>query len=171
MYQIRQLELSDTACFQRLRMAALHDTPSAFTTSLHAEQALSSAQWHARIRGTSLSGIWGAWHADGTLVASAGLMHQAVDKVEHKATLYAVYVAPSARGAGLSRQLVESMIEHARNHTPLQQLLLSVTAGNAPAHQLYLSLGFNEYGREPCAIRTQEGWHDQILMHLPLRTR
>lgn len=171
MYQIRQLGLSDTACFQRLRMAALQDTPSAFTTSLHSEQALTTAHWHERIEGPSLSCIWGAWDRDGTLVACTGLMHQALDKVEHKATIYTVYVAPAARGAGLSRKLVESVIVYARSHTQLQQLVLSVTAGNAPAHQLYLSLGFIEYGREPRAIRTQDGWHDQILMHLPLPTR
>lgn len=169
MYQIRKLGLGDSACFQRLRLAALHDTPSAFTTSLSAEQALTPTQCHDRIDGPSLSCVWGAWDAHGTLVASTGLMHQTLDKVQHKATLFAVYVAPASRGAGLARQLVQAMIAYARSQPQLQQLLLSVTASNRTAHQLYLSLGFTEYGREPRAILTAEGWHDQILMHLPLR--
>lgn len=169
MYEIRQLAVQDVAAFRQLRLAALHEVPSAFTTSLATELALTEAQQCERIAGPTLSAVWGAWDAQGNLVGSTGLQHHSLDKVRHKALVYAVYVAPQARGAGLSRRLVQAAIDYARAQPLLQHMLLNVTGTNLQAHQLYRSLGFQEYGREPHAIVTDGVLHDQILMWLPLR--
>ena len=171
MYHIRRLQPEDAPAFRQLRLAALRDTPSAFTTSLSTEESMPAVQQLQRIAGASCNAIWGAFDSSEQLLGSAALLHQTMDKVRHKATIYAVYVAPDARGAGLSRQLVEAVIAHARAQPELTILQLSVTGSNAQAHQLYLRLGFIEYGREPHAIVTSQGHHDQILMWMPLRDK
>lgn len=169
MYTIARLGHEHVADYHRLRLAALHDTPTAFTGSIPTEQATPEAQLRERIAGASLSTIWGAWDAQGALVGTTGVLHLAQEKIQHKATVYAVYVAPSARGAGLARALMQAAIEYARAQPALRQLQLAVTVGNDRAHQLYQSLGFVEYGREPETIWANGGYHDQILMSLPLR--
>ena len=169
MYQMLRLGHEHVADFRRLRLAALHDAPSAFTTSLATEEGMAEAQQRDRIAGPSLSAVWGAFDASGTMVASTGVLHLLQDKVVHKASVYAVYVAPSARGRGLSRQLVEAAIAYARSQPQLHQLQLSVTGTNVQAHKLYCALGFVEYGREPRAILADGSYHDQILMTMDLR--
>ena len=170
-FSIQRLRAGDAADFHQLRLQALHDAPSSFTTSLSTEEGMTPAQCAERMEGATLSAVWGARDVQGQLVASTGLLHDAKDKVRHKATIYAVYVAPQARGQGLSRQLVEAALAYARSQPLLDQVLLSVTSTNTAAHRLYLSLGFAAYGCEPRAIVTAEGYHDQILMHLPLGGR
>lgn len=122
------------------------------------------------MKDASHGGIWGAWNAQQELVGLVGLRHQLQAKLQHKASLYTVYVAPSARGTGLGRQLLETAIRHARQHADLRQLLLGVTAGNTAALRLYQSLGFVEYGHEPEALCVDGRYYDEILMRLALHS-
>ena len=167
MLTIRPLTAADISAFRQLRLQALQECPSAFGATVESEQALTQAQQHARLEGPSHSRLWGAW-VQQRLVGSVGLSHQLHAKVQRKAVLYAVYVAPTARGTGLARPLLEAAITYARQQPGLRQLQLGVTVGNAPALHLYQSLGFVEYGREPAALRVEERYYDEILMQLEL---
>lgn len=169
LYRLRRLAADDLDAFHQLRLQALQESPTAFGATVASEQSLTPAQHLARLQGDSHSGIWGAWNSKGALVASAGLWHQTQEKVQHKADVYAVYVEPSARGAGLAAQLMKTMIAHAREHTDLRQLHLGVIAGNTHALRLYQSLGFVEYGLEPAALCVNDYYHDEYLMQLRLR--
>ena len=168
-YAIHRLSTADLGSFRQLRLAALLDSPTAFGATVETEQSLSAEQVQLRLEGPSHSGVWGAWNANRVLVGSVGLLHLPQDKLQHKATLYAVYVAPCARGAGLGRQMLEAVIAHTRLLTDIRLLNLGVTAGNVAALGLYQSLGFVEYGREPAALCVDGQTYDEILMQLRLR--
>ncbi len=67
-----------------------------------------------------------------------------------------------ARRAGIGRQLVEAVIEHARRHVELLQL--TVVSTNEPARRLYARLGFVEYGIEKNALKHDGRYWDEVLM-------
>ena len=67
----------------------------------------------------------------------------------------------------LWREDIEGSIAHARGQ--LEQLHATVTTGNHAARQLYRSLGFQTYGREPRGLRIGETYFDQELLVLLLR--
>ncbi|WP_370678646.1 N-acetyltransferase family protein [Comamonas sp. GB3 AK4-5] len=169
MHTIRRLAPADMPAFRQLRLAALLDSPTAFSATVDSEQSLSNEQVLARMDGPSHSGVWGAWNAAQVLVGCVGLLHLPQAKLQHKAALYSVYVAPCARGLGLGRRMLKAVIAHTRVLTSLRQLTLGVTAGNMAALRLYQSLGFTEYGCEPSALCVEGRCHDEILMQLRLR--
>lgn len=169
MHTLRRLTPCDVDAFRSLRLTALLESPTAFSATVAGEQALSDDQIATRLVGPSHSAVWGAWNAHQLLVGSVGLLHLPQEKLQHKASLYAVYVAPSARGTGLGRQLLEAVIAYARGAAQLRQLYLGVTVGNAAALALYESLGFVVYGCEPAALRVDGCYHDELLLQLRLQ--
>jgi RimJ/RimL family protein N-acetyltransferase len=79
-----------------------------------------------------------------------------------------VYVAPSARGHGLARDLTLAALEFARGVPGMAKVNLIVDAGNIPAIALYESLGFVVYGRESDAMRVGGLKRDELQMTLRL---
>lgn len=59
-----------------------------------------------------------------------------------------IAVVPEVRGQGYGRQLLESLIEEARQRG-VKQLFLEVRADNTPAQGLYAALGFEVLGERP----------------------
>lgn len=60
---------------------------------------------------------------------------------QHQGEFRALSVAPDVRGRGVGRALVEACLERARRAGLTEVLLCSLTE-MAPAHRLYLSMGF-----------------------------
>jgi ribosomal protein S18 acetylase RimI-like enzyme len=79
-----------------------------------------------------------------------------------------MYVAPEARGRGLGRALLESLIAHARTLAGVERLTLSVVPDNQAAKSLYLRLGFVSYGLEPRAYCLDGEYWDSEHMALLL---
>lgn len=164
---IRLLGPNDVAIFRALRMTMLQDTPGAFGASMQDEAVLSEAAWAARVGPDDHSAVFGAF-IGGHLVGSIALSRQRPLKVRHKALIWGVFVASSARGQGLARRLMQAMIAHASTLPDLRQVTLSVAAWNTKASELYRSLGFVQYGREPEALCVDGEWLDECLMMLRL---
>jgi len=80
-----------------------------------------------------------------------------------------MYVAPAHRGQGLGRALLDALLERARAIPDLTQVLLGVSASQTAAKQLYTSLGFECFGREPDALRVGRELFDEEHMVLRLR--
>ena len=62
--------------------------------------------------------------------------------------------------------LLEAAIARARETPGVEQLILAVVTVNTPARNLYLSLGFEPYGREPLALKLGDRYLDEELMVL-----
>ncbi len=157
---IRRLLPTDALAFQTLRLAALRDAPTAFSSSHEDECDTPLATIESNLAQRNLFGAF-----EGNVLAGmVGVGRESAPKLRHKGYIRAMYVAGEHRGKGAGRQLFEHALVFAASLEGLRQLSLVVTAGNAPAIGLYESMGFSIYGTEPCALFADGVFHDNVLM-------
>lgn len=90
-------------------------------------------------------------------------------RLRHVGTLE-IRVDRPARGQGVGRALVGSLVELAELCPVLQKLSLAVFADNSPAIGLYRSLGFIEEGRRIGEYREEDGrLRDDLIMARSVR--
>ena len=77
-----------------------------------------------------------------------------------------MYVRPAARRAGIARELVDAVVDHACLHVELIEL--AVVSENVAALRLYAGLGFVEYGIERNGLKDGGRYYDCVLMAKPL---
>lgn len=157
---IRRLLPSDARAFQTLRLAALRDAPSAFSSSYEEECDTPLATIENNL---SLRNLFGAFDND-ELVGMVGVGRESAPKLRHKGYVRAMFVAGEHRAKGAGRQLIEHALGFAASLEGLRQITLVVTADNAPAIALYESVGFRIYGTEPRALLVDGVFHDNALM-------
>lgn len=161
--RVRRLVPSDAPAYQALRLAALRDSPSAFSSSYQEEcetpLALIEGQMAPGAERVRLGAFDGA-----ELVGVAGVGRENAIKVRHKAFIRGMYVAPAHRGKGVARQLMAQALACAGALDGVRQIVLAVTAGNASAQALYESMGFTVYGREPDALLVDGVFYDDLQM-------
>ena len=102
------------------------------------------------------------------LVGTVALEFSAKLKTKHKALVVGMYVLPSFRGKGSARALLQTAIQFCTRRGDIGAIQLEVTEGNAPALNLYESLGFTAYGVEPMAVLTPTGFRSKVHMWLRL---
>lgn len=160
---IRRLVPSDAVAYQSLRLVALRESPTAFSSSHEEECDTALSTIEAQMAPDSGRNRFGAF--DGAaLVAVVGVGRHAALKVRHKAFIAGMYVAPAWRGKGVGRLLLEQALAFADAMPGLHQVTLAVTADNGAAVALYQSMGFAVYGREPHALLVDGVLHDDMQM-------
>ncbi|GAB7183969.1 hypothetical protein ATKI12_3800 [Kitasatospora sp. Ki12] len=151
---VRRLGRADAVPYRAFRLAALRETPSAFTSS-HAEERakpLSATLERLAEAEDGPGALFGAFDGAGVLVGAAGLKVARRSQERHKGTLYGMAVAPEAAGRGIGRALVGEVLRTAAEDGLLRQVLLTVSEGNEAALRLYTACGFEVWGREPRAV-------------------
>jgi RimJ/RimL family protein N-acetyltransferase len=162
---IRRLTAADAKPYLSLRLGMLREHPDAFTSS-HDEEARRPIAWtEARLTAEEapLKFVLGAFSEDGALTGSVGLSGEEREKQRHKALLFGMFTAPEARGKGVGRALLMECIAQAQTAPPLEQIILTVTEGNA-AERLYVAAGFQRFGVEPRAIRSGGNYYGKVHM-------
>ena len=166
--KIQILERADAALFQELRLRGLIECPSAFASSYAEECGLPLEEIGERLSPMPGRAVLGAFE-ETRLVGILGLMRERHAKLAHKAFLWGMYVIPESRNQGIGRELVREALNHARKMSGIRQVFLGVNAINLPAFNLYKSLGFEEFGREPSFMLLDGVLYDEIHMVCILR--
>jgi ribosomal protein S18 acetylase RimI-like enzyme len=163
---VRRLGPDDAATYWALRLRGLKEHPEAFTSS-YAEEATRSPDFALRRLGAqSASHFWGAF-VNGVLAGTMGLDFEPRQQSRHKGKVIGVFVPVEFTGRGLGRRMLQALTQDARaNH--LELLVLTVTANNQSAEQLYLSQGFTRFGVEPMAIKVAGQYFDKVHMAVKL---
>jgi ribosomal protein S18 acetylase RimI-like enzyme len=160
---IRRLVPSDALAYQSLRLVALRESPTAFSSSYEEECDTPLSTIEAHMAPDSGRNRFGAF--DGAELAGVvGVGREGALKVRHKAFIAGMYVAPQWRGKGVGRKLMEQALAFAEAMPGLLQVTLAVTADNASALALYESMGFAVYGRAPGALLVDGVLHDDVQM-------
>jgi ribosomal protein S18 acetylase RimI-like enzyme len=161
--KIRRLQAEDVEDFRVIRLAALKKSPEMFG-SFYALEVEKPLQFFAD-RLTNCT-VFGAY-SNGRIVGVMVFKQAEGIKDAHKASLTGVFVEPEFRGQGIANALLKAVIDHGSNQ--VEQILLTVVANNDTAISLYKRFGFEPYGVEPRALKTEQGYLDEMLMVLIFR--
>ena len=159
--QIRRLNSPDASAFQVLRLQALRECPSAFSSSYEEEYETSISVIASRLAPESGRYMFGAF-SETELIGIIGFGREGARKLAHKGFIRGMYVSPAFRHQGIGRQLVSHVLQHAASVSGLRQVTLTVTASNPAAIALYEKIGFTSYGLEPAALLVNGEFHDEI---------
>jgi ribosomal protein S18 acetylase RimI-like enzyme len=161
-FEIRRLMPADAGRYREIRLKGLKCSPEAFGSTYETESVQPLSRFSERL---ASSAVFGAFRG-AELLGIAGFAVRNGIKEAHKGLLWGMYVRPDARKAGVGRQLVEAVIDFARQRVELLQL--SVVSDNEQARRLYASLGFIQYGVEKHSLKQRGRYYDEILMALDL---
>lgn len=164
---IRTLGAGDAAEYFEVRLRALREHPDAFATSYEEDRQRSLDEVARSIALGPERVTLGAFQA-GRLVGIATVVRAARSKLQHRATVAGMYVAPEARGSGLGRELLRRLVDVTRRWEGVTDLSLAVTVGNAAARSLYASEGFVCYAVDKRGLRVDGRFLDVEWMALPL---
>ena len=142
-----RLTPDDVERYTRLRRQMLETDPWSFSASPDDDKGLDKEHLTDAL-GREDYAICGV-EIGGELVAAAGIMRARRQKHRHRCEISGVYVVPEHRGRGLGRAVVSLAIELARGWSGVDYVDLGVSERASAARQLYESLGFVQWGREP----------------------
>lgn len=165
---VRPLTHSDAAAYRALMLHAYAQDPDAFTSTPE-ERAQASLQWWCNriCDAEQLTQAFG-WFDGDSLVGTAAVEYNTRAKTRHRGLVIGMFVAADHRGRGAGAAVLAAVVNHARARDGMLALSLTVTEGNAPAIALYEAAGFEAFGCEPLAIRTDCGFKGKLHMQLLL---
>ncbi|ULT57695.1 GNAT family N-acetyltransferase [Neobacillus drentensis] len=166
--EIRLLTPSVATNYWALRLEALKNHPEAFLTSY--EEAVTrenAVEQTARNFTAEGNYTFGAFDKD-ELIGVVTLLQEERMKIRHRANIFAMYVTPRSRGLGAGKALMTAAIQKAKDVGGIEQINLNVTANNHRAKQLYIQLGFQEFGLEKNALKIDGVYYDDAYMVLHL---
>ena len=150
---IRPLSAGDAAAYFVFRLSGLEESPLAFGRSAEEYRRESLEAVAARLGEVSGERVTLGAFLEGELVGAMTLMRNPSLKQRHKANIYAVHVAPAARGQRVGERLLAALMAWARAVPGLLQLQLGVSVTQTAARRLYAAQGFTVYGLERRALR------------------
>ncbi|WP_318614536.1 GNAT family N-acetyltransferase [Sporosarcina sp. YIM B06819] len=162
--KIRRLNPLDAIAYQAIRLKALQNNPEAFGSSYEEEKDQPVEKYILRFQ-SSDSITLGAF-VDDELVGVVTIFRESLVKLQHRATIIAMYVAPDQRELGLGKSLMAEVIQVANDWAGVEQVYLTVVMTNEPAKKLYASLGFEVFGTEKKALKVGDTYFDEEHMVL-----
>jgi GNAT superfamily N-acetyltransferase len=142
--EITWLGAGDEDRFREVRLRALADAPQVFASTFERENGFSRDVWTSRLTSDRTVNILAV--DDGRALGTAS---GRIEEQPGTAQLLGMWVAPEARGRGVGRALIETIVDWARDRG-IHRLGLWVTEANDPARALYEKSGFLPTGeRQP----------------------
>ncbi|MGO4107130.1 GNAT family N-acetyltransferase [Paenibacillus sp. YAF4_2] len=162
--EIRVLDIEDAECCHELRLQSLLDSPEAFLTTYEIQSARPIEEIRQQIKPEDGRFTLGAFK-DNQLVGMVTFVREIRPKIIHKGNIYAMYVAPGARGQGLGKALIQELVRRASILDGLEQINLTVISDNAAAKRLYASCGFKVFGIELNAMKSGgQYWNEENMV-------
>jgi ribosomal protein S18 acetylase RimI-like enzyme len=144
MVTIEQLSPGLAVQLKRVRLTALRDTPSAFSSTYARESQRSNEDW------LKLASAWNSSQAVFYIAMDKGgpcgmIAGKFDESVPHRAWVLSMWVAPAHRRSGLGARLMDE-IERWAQGLAICELHLHVTSNNSTAQNFYEKCGFARTG-------------------------
>ena len=133
---IKQATAEDWELLREVRLRALADSPEAFLDTHERAKQLAESHWRERATPSDTQACF-------LREEGAGMVSCFVADDPETVFLVAMWVAPELRGTETARELVQHVVDWARDHRAAR-VCLSVELGNDRAARLYEKCGFVE---------------------------
>jgi len=164
--EIRFLTAEDAKEYWNIRLEALERDPDAFGAAAEEHRTLSLDDVATRLGSDPANNFVAGAFVDGRLVGTAGFYRGKGIKERHKGHVWGVYATREVRGQGVGRRMLQTVLERARGVEGVEQIMISVATSQDAAVNLYRSLGFESFGREPRALKIGDRYIDEEHMVL-----
>ncbi|TGA96657.1 GNAT family N-acetyltransferase [Sporolactobacillus shoreae] len=162
MIQYEPLTENDASAYRELRLEALMKNPEAFASEYGVEIQNSLFEFEERLSREHAITV-GAFDGN-NLIGIVTLVKETLPKMRHRATLEAVYVKPEYRGQRISAQMIERLMEIAKDEGIVKKFYLYVMVSNRQAISAYEKMGFSIYGEDKEAMWEGDHYVDEYLM-------
>jgi GNAT superfamily N-acetyltransferase len=136
--EVRFATPDDLDLWREVRLRSLADTPDAFGSTLEREQAFTEEEWLARLSPPAVLVLDEAGHPVGL---GGGFEHRTGALL-----VVAMWLDPAWRGSGLSRRILDLVVDFARSHD--LEVELDVARNATAARAAYERYGFVPTGEE-----------------------
>ena len=145
MIVIKRITPESALVFKEVRLRALKESPTAFSSTYAREWQLPDEEWVSRAT------LWGGQGTDSIFLAfdggaACGIIGSYVEPGDRqRAQVVSMWVDPAYRRAGVGKALVDRVVEWNRL-LGMREIALMVTSVNAGAIAFYERLGFAKTG-------------------------
>ena len=145
--EILSLPMDEWQAYRKIRLEALSDSPQAFGSTFTDHQAKPASFWQNRLEEAAKGErVWLLFARAGVeIVGMIGAYREDPDDPllsNRLATIMSVYVTPAARGKGISKRLMQAIMDLLKQEG-FPKAQLGVMAEQAAALHLYLGFGFS----------------------------
>jgi len=168
---IRKLTADDAAAFREIRVEMCRLHPEAFAQTPEEVAEMSEDQcreWWAPSEVFPEKFVLAAFEGE-RIVGTAAFRREEMLKERHRAFIWSVYVRSNARGQGISKLLMQQIIDEARRMEGLEILSLVVALTQTSARTLYTALGFFTTGLILHGYKLPDGRyidHEEMMLWL-----
>jgi ribosomal protein S18 acetylase RimI-like enzyme len=163
---IRKLQPHESAAYREVRLACLKKVPQYFG-STYEEEVLDPKFMFETFIETDLPDhvMFGAFDQE-RLIGITGFNRMARQRAMQRGEIVQVYVDSNYRGQNIGEKLIRQALDYAFHLGGIEQIQLSVIAGNQTAIRLYEKLGFKTFGVQPRYFKVGDTYMDQQFMQL-----
>ncbi len=164
---IRQLTENNWREFSQVRLKALQTDPTVFGSNYEKESQMTEADWrsHLQAKDNAIFLIY----EDETPIGMTGVSINWNDPTEKTALLWGSWLAPHARGKGLSELMYQTRINWAKQQPTVEKIIVSHRASNVASKYANQKHGF-VLTHKTEKVWTDSGVEDEIFYELKIKS-
>lgn len=163
---VRKLQPHESPLYRSIRLTCLKNAPDCFGSTYEEESAMPKLKFESHIeKDADEQFMFGAFD-EGKLIGIVGFDRVERQRTRHRGEVVQMYVDATYRGQNVGKKLLRGLVEQAFSVEGIEQLQLSVIAGNRAAINLYEKAGFKAYGLQPRYFKVGDRYMDQQFMQL-----
>ena len=163
---IRKLQPDESAIYREVRLSCLKNVPEYFGSTYEEEVLNPKFMFETFIENGSPDHVMFGAFEEERLIGITGFNRMARQRALHRGELVQVFVDSNYRGQNIGEKLIRRVLEYAFTLEGIEQVQLSVIAGNPSAIKLYEKVGFKTFGVQPRYFKVGDTYMDQQFMQL-----
>ena len=163
---IRRLQPHESVIYREVRLSCLKNVPKYFGSTYEEEILNPKFMFETFIENDSPDHVMFGAFDEKRLIGITGFNRMARQRAMHRGELVQVYVDSDYRGQNIGEKLIRHVLEYAFTLEGIEQVQLSVIAGNQAAIKLYEKIGFKTFGVQPRYFKAGDTYMDQQFMQL-----
>jgi ribosomal protein S18 acetylase RimI-like enzyme len=163
---IRKLQPHESAIYREVRLACLKNASAYFGSTYEEEVLNPKLTFETFIEDDSLDHVMFGAFDEERLIGTTGFNRMARQRAMHRGEVVQVYVDSNYRGQNIGESLIRGVLNYAFRLDCIEQVQLSVVAGNQTAIKLYEKVGFKTFGVQSRYFKVGDTYMDQQFMQL-----